>query len=367
MFSQSVNTRLLVRSVGAAFLLTGIAFLYGCSSDSKTDVEPVKRLEGGGATFVNPIMQAWSADRKNKGVIEINYQSNGSGFGITNMTKGTLHFGCSDAPMQQSELDAATKMNGEVLHIPTTMAAVAIIYNLEGFSGDLKLDGNVLSAIYLGKITRWNDPAITKLNPGAKLPESEIVPVYRAESSGTTFIFTDYLSKAAPSTFGAEIGANKLPAWPKVGLGQKGNGGIAGHVTRNPNCIGYVELSYAKESKLPTASLINRKGKAVQPTPEAVSAAAEAAMSLPQTGNYALHKLTYALTDVDADAAYPICGMSFAVLYKKQPAEILTPLRDFLKWATTEGQAFAPELHYAPLPAPLQKAIGARLDEMVAE
>jgi phosphate transport system substrate-binding protein len=347
-------------------LAAGIIGLAGCK-DSNQGGGPsggsATRLNGGGATFVDPIMQKWSAEYKNAKGVAIDYVKSGSGDGIKGMTNKTLDFGCSDAPMNKKEVDGAMKEGGEVIHVPITMGAVAIVYNLPGVE-NLKLSGPVVADIYMGKIRKWNDKAIADLNPGVNLPEKEIVPIHRAEGSGTSFIFSDYLSKVSPE-FAKNVGASKSPNWPKVGLGQNGNDGVAGFVKNNEGTIGYVELFFAKSFKIPYALLKNRKGAEVPPTAAAVTAAAEAAMKVrPTEEPYSLHEFTYPLTDTDGEQAYPICGMSSLILYKKQPADKGQALKDFLHWATTEGQKFAEELSYAPLPEALTKELQKRIDQV---
>ncbi|WP_020468364.1 phosphate ABC transporter substrate-binding protein PstS [Zavarzinella formosa] len=342
--------------------LTALLLTSGCKRGSVDG--GVDRLSGGGATFVDPIMQRWSSEYKTAKNVEVDYKKSGSGNGIQQMSGKVLDFGCTDAPMNKDETENAKTEGGEVVHVPVIMGAVAIIYNVPGVKEQLKLNGDVIAKIYLGEITLWNDPAIAALNPGVKLPASGLTPVYRSESSGTTSIFTEFLSKSSVS-FKTKIGISKNPKWPKIGTGQNGNDGIAGHVQRNEGCIGYVELYYAKKSEMPYAILKNRRGKDVLPDTENVAAAAKGAMSeTPTKEPYTVHSLTYSLTDIDADTAYPICGMSYAVLFKNQPAGKGKALVDFLKWATTDGQKFAKELEYSPLPTELQTKIAARLDEV---
>jgi len=241
-----------------------------------------------------------------------------------------------------------------VIHVPVTIGAVAIIYNLPGVT-DLKLTGEVLADIYLKKITKWNDPAIAKLNAGVALPDKDIAPVRRSESSGTTSIFTEYLSKRS-SEFAKAPGTSKDPKWPAGVEGKQGNDGIAESVKNTPNTIGYVELAYAKKSGIAFATLINKAGKPVAPDASSVTAAVEAAMKVKQDKEpYSLHPLSFSFTDAEGDTAYPIVGASYAILFKKQPKDKGPVIVEFLKWATGDGQKFATELDYAPLPADLTK------------
>jgi phosphate transport system substrate-binding protein len=315
------------------------------------------RISGGGATFVDPIMQKWSGEYKKAKGVEIDYVSKGSGYGITNVTSKNLDFGCSDAPMNAKEVEAAKAAGGEVVHVPVTVGAVAVVYNLPA-AKNLTLTGEVLADIYLRKVVKWNDPAILKLNPAADAAalDADITPVARAESSGTSSIFTEYLSKRSPE-FAKAVGASKSPKWPAAGvLGKEGNDGVAGHVKDAAGTIGYVELAYAKKNNIPFATLINKAGKPVAPDAAGVTAAVEAAMKVKQEKEpYSLHPLAFSFTDADGDAAYPIVGASYAMLFKKQPKEKGEVIVAFLKWVAGDGQKFAADLDYAPLPADLTR------------
>ena len=338
--------------------LIGIGIFSGCGSGGKV----VRRINGGGATFIDPIMQKWSTVYNETKGIEIDYSKSGSGDGIKNMTVMTLDFGCSDAPMNKEQTETAKAKGGDVVHIPMTIGSVAIVYNVPGLKSQLKLSGKVIGAIYLGEIQMWNHGDIVALNPGETLPATKIVPVYRAESSGTSNIFSEFLNKS-----GAAIKPSTNPKWPEKtgGTGQQGSDGVAGQVKRNEGCIGYVELTYAKKNNIPFAAIRNKAGNDINPEPDAVTAAAEGAIGeKPTVEPYSLHELTYSLTDSPNAKAYPICGVSYAVLYKKQPKDKGKVLVEFLKWATTDGQKFAVDLDYAPLPKPLQDAIQKRLDEI---
>lgn len=325
------------------------------------------RIKAGGATFINPIMQRWAEEYNSTAKVEIDYAPEGSGYGIKQMTDKNIAFGCSDAPMKKTELEAATTAGGEVIHVPLAIGAVAVVFNLNDVK-ELKLTGDIVAGIYLRKITKWNDPAIAALNPGTTLPDLAIVPVTRSDKSGTTNIFTEYLSKLSPE-FKTAVGVSTQPTWPKGGVAQAGSGGIASHVKSNPGCIGYVELNFAKSSSLGMASLKNRKGTFVAPEAAGVTAAAEAAANDKQTAEpYTLHELTFSLTDTDGEKSYPIVGVSYAVVFTKPPADkggkLVAP---FLKWAVTDGQKFAVEKDYAPLPEELRKKCVARIEKIVAE
>lgn len=338
--------------------LVAAALSSGCGggSNSTNPGGPAPRISAGGATFVDPIMQKWSKEYKAAKGTEIDYVSKGSGYGITNVTSRTIDFGCSDAPMNKKESDAAATAGGEVVHLPVALGAVAVVYNVPEVK-DLKLTGEVLADIYLGKVSKWNDPAIAKLNPGAPLPDKNITPVARDGSSGTSSIFTEYLSKRSPE-FAKVVGTSKTPKWPAPAgvLNKDGNDGIAGHVKTASGTIGYVELAYAKKSSIPFATLINKAGKPVAPEAAGVTAAVEASMKVKQDKEpYALHPLAFSFTDADGDAAYPIVGASYAMLFKKQPKDKGPTIVAFLKWVVADGQKFATELDYAPLPADLTK------------
>jgi phosphate transport system substrate-binding protein len=356
--------RSLAASVGLAFV---VGFAIGCSgcnsSSSGGGGGSATRLSGGGATFINPLMQEWKQAYKAAKGVEIDYQPKGSGFGIQQMTSKTIDFGCSDAPMRKAQLDAALKEGGEVIHIPLTMGPVAVIYNLPGVDKALTLNGKVIAEIYLGKIKKWNDPALKELNKDLNLPDTAISPVFRSEASGTTNIFKEFLAKSSPE-FKQTVGVSTEPTWPKgVGTGERGNDGVANQVKQSTGTIGYCELSYAKEIKY--ATLINRVGKPVACTLDGTIAAAEVAMKQKQTEEpYSLHELTFSLTDSDGEKSYPICGFSYCVLYKKQPAGTGKGLVDFLKWGVHDGQKLAPSKDYAPLPDELVQKIDARLNQV---
>lgn len=333
----------------------------GCGKSSSAP-----RVSAGGATFVDPIMQKWSGEYKKARNVEIDYVAKGSGYGISNVTSKNLDFGCSDAPMNAKEVDAAKAAGGEVIHVPVTVGAVAVIINLDGIK-DLKLSGEVLAEIYQRKITAWNDAKLAALNPGVALPDKPVSPVRRSESSGTTSIFTEYLSKRS-ADFAKSPGTSKDPKWAEGVDGKQGNDGIAEHVKNTPGTIGYVELAYAKKNGIAYATLINKAGKPVAPDAASVTAAVESAMKVKQEKEpYSLHPLSYSFTDTDGDAAYPIVGASYAILFKKQPKDKGPVIVEFLKWVAADGQKFAAELDYAPLPAELSRKAAELLGTVVIE
>lgn len=310
-------------------------------------------LTGAGATFPQPIYQRWFYDYAQKTGVKINYQSIGSGGGIKQLSEQTVDFGASDAPMTDAEMAAAK--GGPVLHIPTVIGAVAITYNLPGVSG-LKLDGATLGDMFRGQITKWNDPRIGALNAGVKLPNQDVLVVHRSDGSGTTFIFTDYLSAVSP-TWKAGPGKGKEVNWP-VGIGAKGNEGVAGQIKQTPGAIGYVELAYAKQNQLAVASLKNAAGNIVAPTLQGATAAAEAtAQALGQGTDFRV-----SIVNAPGANAYPISSFTWLLVYQNpKDATKAQKLNDFIKWALTEGQAAAASLDYAPLPQNMVQLEQARL------
>lgn len=349
---------------GATVLFCLVISCNGCGG------KETKRITGGGSSFVNPIMQKWSASFKESNGTEIDYKKSGSGDGIKQMTSRTLDFGCTDVPMSEEQTKTAEKEGGDVIHVPVAMGAVAIIYNVPGIDKPLILDGKTLADIYRMAIKSWNDPAIESLNPElrGKLPKIPIILVFRAEASGTTKIFTEYLGKSNPE-FKKEIPPSSEPKWKEGGTGQNGNDGIAGFVKNNAGTIGYVELYYAQKGDISFAKIRNRKGVVIGPDEDGVvGAAAETAMvTPPKEPPYTLHELTFSMTDIDGDRAYPICGLTYAVLYAKQPQSKGKKIVEFLKWAASDGQKFAKDLGYAPLPDDLVKKVKARLDQVKFE
>jgi phosphate transport system substrate-binding protein len=308
-------------------------------------------LTGAGATFPFPIYSKWFADYARTGV-RINYQPIGSGGGIRQLSDGTVDFGASDSPMTDGEMQKAK--GGRVLHVPTVIGAVAIVYNVPGISRPLNLDGSTLSDIFLGKVRKWNDGKIARLNAGVSLPARDILVIHRSDGSGTTYIFTDFLSSASKEWL-AGPGRSKEVAWP-LGLGGKGNDGVAGQVKQIPGSIGYVELAYARQNNLAYAAIRNAAGAFVAPSVESATAAAEgiAAKMSP--------KSDYRVSIVNAPGAqaYPITSFTWLLVYQDQTDPIKgKKLVDFMRWALTSGQASAASLDYAPLP----KVIADRLVE----
>jgi phosphate transport system substrate-binding protein len=304
------------------------------------------QINGAGATFPAPIYSKWF-DEYNKlhSTVRINYQPVGSGGGIQQLTAGTVFFGASDGPMNDQQLKAAPDA---VLHFPTVLGAVVPVYNVPGISGELKFTGALLADIYLGKVTKWNDAAIAKLNPGVKLPASDITVVHRSDSSGTTYIWVDYLSKLSME-FKSKVGVNTAVNWP-VGLGGKGSDGVTGLVQQTPGTIGYVELIYALQNKIGYGSVQNAAGEFVKGSVQSVTtAAAGAAANMPAD-------FRVSITNAAGKGAYPISSFTWLLFYQnpkdKTQARMMV---DFLKWALADGQKYCADLGYAPLPAAVVK------------
>ncbi|QIA27499.1 phosphate ABC transporter substrate-binding protein PstS [Thermaerobacter sp. PB12/4term] len=298
-------------------------------------------LNGAGATFPYPLYSKWFDEyHKLRPDVQINYQSIGSGGGKQQITAKTVDFGASDGPMSDEEL---AKVQGELMHIPTVMGAVVLTYNLPGVESGLKLTPEAIAGIYLGKIKKWNDPAIASVNPGVNLPDADIVVVRRSDGSGTTNIFTEYLS-AVSSEWKSQVGAGTSVDWP-TGIGAKGNEGVATQVQKLKNSIGYVELAYAIENNMPYALVKNKAGNFVEPSIDTVTAAAAgAAANMPED-------FRIFIVDQPGENAYPISGFTWLLVYKDQTdCTKGKALVEFLQWALAEGESYAADLLYAPLP-----------------
>jgi len=299
------------------------------------------QINGAGATFPNPIYSKWFSEyNKLHPNVEINYQSIGSGGGIQQVTKQTVFFGATDGPMTAEQMQNAP---GKILHFPTVLGAVVPIYNLPNVSTELKFSGPVLADIFLGKITKWNDPAIAKLNAGVTLPATDITVAHRADGSGTTYIWVDFLSKLSPE-WKSKVGVATSVNWP-TGVGGRGNEGVSGLVKQTPGAIGYVELIYALQNKIAYGSVMNMAGDAVKATVESVTlAAAEAVKAMPPD-------FRVSITNAPGKGVYPISSFTWMLLYEnaKDKAQAKTMV-DFMKWALTDGQKYCADLGYAPLP-----------------
>lgn len=324
-----------------ALLTTAAVLVSGVGLMAQTT-----QINGAGATFPYPIYSKWFSEyNKLHPQVQINYQSIGSGGGIRQVTNETVFFGATDGPMTNDQLQAAP---GKILHFPTVLGAVVPVYNVQGVSQPLKFNGAALANIFLGKITKWNDPAIAKLNDGVTLPDSDITVVHRSDGSGTTYIFVDFLAKVSPE-WKQRVGVSTSVKWP-TGVGGKGNEGVAGLVRQSPNSIGYVELIYALQNKIAYGSVQNAAGKFVTASLESVTAAAASA-STKMPADFRV-----SITNAPGDGAYPIGSFTWLLLYEnpqnKAQAKVMV---DFVKWALTDGQKFAKDLGYAPLPESVVK------------
>jgi phosphate transport system substrate-binding protein len=318
----------------AVLLFTAALFACGGSEQPAAIT-----INGAGATFPNPIYSKWFEQyRRAHPNVQVNYQAIGSGGGIKQLTAQTVFFGASDMPMTDEQLKGAP---GAILHFPTVLGAVVPSYNVAEVKQPLKFSGALLADIYLGKVKKWNDPAIAALNPGVALPATDILVVHRSEGSGTTFIWCDFLAKTSPE-FKQKVGTSTSVSWP-AGVGGKGNDGVAGLVKQTPGAIGYVELIYALQNKIPFGAVQNKAGTFVTASLESVTAAA-AGVSMPDD-------FRVSITDADGKDAYPISSFTWLLFYQnptdKQRAKAMA---DFLKWALTDGQKETNALSYAPLP-----------------
>jgi len=298
-------------------------------------------LNAAGATFPYPIYSKWFTEyNRLHPDVQINYNSIGSGGGIRQLAAGTVDFGASDAPMTDDQLHQSKV---PVLHFPTVLGAVVPTYNLEGVSQDLNFTGDVLADIFLGKITKWNDPALAAINKGVKLPATDIVVVHRSDGSGTSYVWTDYLTKVSKD-WESKVGRNTSVNWP-TGLGGKGNEGVSGLVKQTPGAIGYVELIYAEQNKLPYGAVKNSAGAYQKASLAGVTAAAASrAKEIPAD-------FRVSITDAPGKAAYPICSFTYLLIPSKiDDATKKSAIKDFLHWMLTEGQNDAEALSYAKLP-----------------
>ena len=312
-------------------------------------------INGAGATFPYPIYSKWfDVYAKENPGIKFNYQSIGSGGGIRMLSNHTVDVGASDAPLTDQQLSDAP---GKILHFPSVMGAVVIAYNIPGFTGTLRLTGPLVADIFGGKVTKWSDDKIRALNPGAALPDQDIVVCHRSDGSGTSYIFTDYLSKVS-SAWASDPGKGTAVKWP-IGLGGKGNEGVTALVQQTPGAIGYVELIYALNNHIPYAELQNKAGNWVPASLAGVTAAAaSAAGSMPSD-------FRVSITDAPGADAYPISSFTYLIVYQKQTnKEIGDQIKKFLGWAVTDGQKYVPDLKYAPLPAEVVQKETAQIQQI---
>jgi len=329
-----------------ALLLAGLALALPVVAETQ--------LNGAGATFPYPMYSKWFSEyNKLHPDVQINYQSIGSGGGIRQVLNGTVDFGASDGPMTDEQLkEAKTK----ILHIPTVLGAVVPAYNVPGISGDIKFTPEALAGIFLGKIQKWNDPAITQANPGVKFPDKSIIVVHRSDGSGTTFIFTDYLSKISKE-WEATVGKGTSPKWP-VGLGGKGNEGVAGQIRQLEGSIGYVELIYAAENKITYGAVRNAAGNFVKASLDGVTEAAASSPKMPAD-------FRVSITDAPGKTAYPISSFTWLLI----PEQAQDPkkgkiIADFLNGMVTDGQKMTSQLSYAPLPANVVEKVKAAIKQV---
>lgn len=338
--SNIVNTKRIISIfLGLALVLGGVGRLSA-----------QLLINGAGATFPYPIYSKWFEEySKVDPSVRFNYQSIGSGGGQKQIIDGTVDFGASDGPMSDANLARA---KGKILHIPTVAGADVVTYNLDG-APNLKLDGPTIADIFLGKITQWNDPKIAAQNPGVTLPAQDIVVVHRSDGSGTTYIFVDYLSSVS-AEWASKVGRGTAVKWP-TGLGAKGNEGVTGQIKQMSGSIGYVELVYAVQNKLPYASVKNSSGNYISPTIESVTAALDAA-TIPAD-------FRFSMVNPPGAQAYPISGTTWLLVYAQQtdPAKG-KKLVEFLHWAMSTGEQMAPALNYAPLPPSLVSRVTQEID-----
>jgi phosphate transport system substrate-binding protein len=348
-------TRFGMRAFGFAALTMVTALTMGCGGGTPTESQAAAtggapsgslQINGAGATFPYPIYSKWFDEyRKANPNVLINYQSIGSGGGIRQVTNETVFFGATDGPMTDEQLAGAP---GKILHFPTVLGADVPVYNIPGITEELKFTGPVLADIFLGTITKWNDAAIAKLNPDVKLPATDITVVHRSDGSGTTYIWVDYLSKVSPA-WKDKVGVSTSVNWP-VGVGGKGNEGVAGLVSQTPGSIGYIELIYALQNKIAFGSVQNADGAFVKASAAAVTAAAAgASASMPAD-------FRVSITNAPGPGAYPISSFTWLLLYQDAKDKVQAKaMVDFVKWALTDGQSFAVDLGYAPLPTDVVK------------
>ena len=353
MFAQKRGVQLLASLCAVVVLVVSFA----CQPNGSGGAGGSVSLQGAGATFPNPLYQKWLSEYgKLHANVKIDYQSIGSGGGIKQLKEQTVDFGASDAPMKDEDLKAAP---GEILHVPTVLGAVVITYNLSGLSQPLRFSPEVVADIFLGKIKKWNDAKILADNPGVTLPAQDITVVHRSDGSGTSAVFTDYLSKVS-AEWKEKVGSGTSPSWP-VGIGGKGNEGVTGQVKSTPNTIGYIELAYAVQNNLPVAQIKNTSGNFVAPSIDSVTAAAAASV-----GNTP-DDLRVSITNAPGAQAYPISSYTYILVYKAQKdAAKGKALVDFLWWGIHDGETFAKPLQYAPLPDDIVKRAEAKINSITA-
>lgn len=322
-------------------IVLGLLVVFGLSvGGAKAHAETL--INGAGATFPYPLYSKWFAEYgKLKPQVKINYQSIGSGGGIRQFQEKTIDFGASDAPMTDEQLSQSKE---QIIHIPTVLGAVVLTYNLPETKEQLNFTSDLIADVFMGKVTKWNDPRIKKINPSANLPDTTILVIHRSDGSGTTNIFTDYMAKVSPE-WKDKIGAGTSVNWP-LGLGGKGNEGVAGLIKQTEGTIGYVELIYAESNKLPVMAIQNKSGTFVVPSVNSVTAAAAAQKQMPED-------FRVSITNADGKDSYPLSSFTYLLIYNPVSGEKGRNIVEFLKWAIKDGQKFAEPLAYAPLPSAL--------------
>jgi phosphate transport system substrate-binding protein len=323
----------LLSTVGLALVALAAAAAALAGGSAKSDTI----LSGAGATFPFPLISQWQEDYASKTGVKINYNPIGSGGGIAAITARTVDFGASDAPLTPDQFAACKGC----VQIPWVLSSTAVLYNLPGVPNNLKLTGTIVANVYLGNITRWNDPAITRINPGVNLPDTKITPVWRSDGSGTTYNFTDYLSSASPA-FKSKVGYSTQVNWP-VGVGGRGSSGVSGVVKNTTGGMGYADIAYALANKIQFARIQNRAGKFITPGLRAIAAAASTVKTVP--ANNEMHIVNPPKTN---PLAYPICTFSYALLPMK--TDKAPELRKFVFYALTQGQKLGPRLLFVPIP-----------------
>ena len=323
--------------------LAAIAATLTLSAASVTMLAQVSQINGAGATFPAPIYSKWFSEYGKLKNVAINYQPLGSGAGIRQLTNQTVFFGATDGPMTVDQLQSAP---GKILHLPTVLGAVVPIYEVPGVDAELKFTGPLIADIFMGKILKWSDPAIAKLNPGVKLPDADITVVHRSDGSGTSYIFADYLAKVSPE-WAKTVGVSTAVKWP-VGLGGKGSEGVSGLVKQTPGSIGYVELVYALQNKIDYGTVQNSAGEFVKASIPSVTAAAAAAVkAMPKD-------FRVSITNAPGKGVYPMASFTWLLFYENADDKVQAKtMVDFMKWALSDGQKFAKDLGYAPLPEPI--------------
>ena len=346
-----MKAKFLLAGLTAVVLSASLVACGGKGDEKKADgAAKTSGLSGAGSTFIAPLFQKWSSEYNKTSGVAINYQSVGSGAGVDQIKKKTVDFGASDEPMKPEQL-AENKM----VQFPTAVGGVVPVYHIEGIAKGVVFSGPVLGDIYLGKIKKWNDPALVKLNPSVKLPDAEIKVVRRSDGSGTTYLWTEYLSKVNEGWAGK---AHKSPNWIEGTVGGKGNEGVAANVKQFANSIGYVEYIYAKKNDMTYGSIVNKAGKVVAPSDESFTEAAA-------TADWTVPGMAASLTNAPGEKAWPIAGTAFVIMHlQPENSQNSAQILKFFDWALTSGQPMAKELNYIPLPESVVAIIKGKMKEI---